>query len=62
MLSDCTISECQYMDKVFLTDRLHLCMVDRINGETGYQIGTSILEGWNGWRLKSHIQQSTTMK
>jgi hypothetical protein len=50
------------MDKVFTTDRSNLCMVDRINAETGYQISTSILEGWNGWRLKSHIHQSTTMK
>jgi hypothetical protein len=50
------------MDKVFSTDRSHLCMVDRINSETCYQIGTSILEGWNGSRLKSHIHKATTIK
>jgi phage gp46-like protein len=50
------------MDKVFSTDRTHLCMVERVNDETGYQIGTSTLEGWNNWRLKSHLHQATTMK
>jgi hypothetical protein len=39
------------MDKVFSTDRTHLCMVDRVNAETGSQIGMSTLEGWYNWRF-----------
>lgn len=37
-------------------------MVNRINEETGGQISTSVLEGWNGSRLKNNLDRTTTMK